>query len=239
MKKRTAVIRYSPVLAVAVIALLAVAVFMRTIGAHENDSHTRTELGFELWVELDEVYEMVMNYDPRLEPFAHEFFTQINEIIQGFYNALRYSDASYVRGYLSRNIVIVENAKFQNMNLIERVFSTIDWAGALDSHLYRVEQSEVLQSEEWLTSFSTFFVNVQERGLSGNQIEFNILFNVPGNINSPRLAALYLDDFLGIFFNFQTSMPAPWVENGTALYSHGVALGLENMRFRIFEIFTE
>jgi len=192
------------------------------------------EFDFEIRVALDEVYEMTMNYDPRLEPFIQEFFVQINSIIQGFYNALRFNDVSYVEEYLSSNIVIVENGNANNVSLISWIFNFIENDEALRSYLSILEQG----GEQPLRR-ATYFVNMYKCEFFGNRVSFSALYNDDGGAYSPEYLGLWTDDFPNIFFVFETTITDSLIDPGWHFVTHGIFLSLENLQFRIFAVTTD
>ncbi|MCL2611452.1 MAG: hypothetical protein FWE02_07255 [Defluviitaleaceae bacterium] len=190
------------------------------------------KLDFGEWATFEEIYEIVMAYNNRLEPFINDFYVQINEIIQDFYVMLKTNDSTIIQRHLASNTILIENADFNSVDLVRWVLNFVEhsesWAGFFSTRN--------LDDEFRNNRSSTYLVNVSKHNSWGDRINFAMLYNDFGGTYTPKFTGIWLNYFSNISFMFETEITDSSLDPGWHLITHGVSLSLENLHFRISSV---
>jgi len=190
------------------------------------------EHAFEVFISFEEVNDLVMSFDPRLEPFAYEFFTQINEIIQAFSDTIYHQNITLLKPFTSQNILVIADGDWGKAVQIVEVFRDAIFG-----------RTDILArgQEYWIEFIIGSPMAVGPFTVSTPQAEMGInigpLFRHGEIFDRPEFQWIFTRNFPDIFFAFSGApIDTPFDVGGHRGWS--IHLRLENMRFKIVDIST-
>ena len=214
----------------AVLALSSIAVL---------PAETEREYPFEVVISLEEVRDMVVGFDPRLEPFAHDFFVQINEIVQAFSDTIYHQDITRLEPFASKNMVVIAKGNFWAIQIQDIFWEVIHMSMSVTE--WQRWGKIIIESEPNISSFT--ISTPQSTLYSADQgINIGLLFRHGEIFNRPLFEGIntwpFPNDLPDVVFSFSAMPIASPFENSWHR-AWIVRLRLENLRYRIVDISSE
>jgi len=207
-----------------------------SIRSDNQDDHIFAENNHEhdiaIVIPFNEIYAMIMAYEPRLEPFIYEFFIQLNELVLIFTDALYYQNVNHIEQVLSHGIMFVKDGDFGKANQFRTVFSHIIY-GHADSLVDWNWMEHIMGSP---MNTGAFIVSTPRHN---NALNVGVLFRHEDVVARPTFDGLFIaEHFPNLILAFQVNVAESTFDTGWNR-NFAVYVRLENLQFKIVDIVTE